>query len=65
MYGVANHIGDINGGHYTAYCKNPDTERWHEFNDSTVTSVSESKVCSTQAYMLFYTSVDFDSDLFD
>ena len=65
LYGVANHIGDINGGHYTAYCKNPDTERWHEFNDSTVTSISESKVCSSQAYMLFYTSVDFDSDLFD
>jgi ubiquitin carboxyl-terminal hydrolase 8 len=65
LYGTANHVGDINGGHYTAYCKNPESGRWNEFNDSTVTPMSESKVCSNQAYMLFYTAMDFNADLFD
>ena len=22
LYGVSNHFGSLNGGHYTAYCKN-------------------------------------------
>lgn len=23
LYGVSNHYGSLNGGHYTAFCKNP------------------------------------------
>ena len=64
VYGVANHIGDMSGGHYTAHAKNPHTGQWCEYNDSTVSRVSASAAVSTKAYLLFYSSVDFDGDLF-
>ena len=59
LYGVCNHIGTVSGGHYTSYCKNAYTQRWHHFNDSSVTAITESAVCGKNAYLLFYTSVDF------
>lgn len=64
LYGIANHIGDLSGGHYTAYCKNPFSGRWNEYNDSTVTPVPEHRLTSNQSYLLFYTAIDFDQDLF-
>jgi len=27
-------MGGTQGGHYTAYCKHPDTTKWHLYNDS-------------------------------
>ena len=50
-------------GHYTAFCKNPATENWYEFDDSRVTQISEtnlkSRICSNAAYNLFYRRRDF------
>ena len=54
----------MSGGHYTAHAKNPHTGQWCEYNDSTVSRVSASAAVSTKAYLLFYSSVDFDGDLF-
>jgi ubiquitin C-terminal hydrolase len=36
LVGVVNHSGDINGGHYTAQCRNAVNNRWYNFNDSSV-----------------------------
>jgi ubiquitin C-terminal hydrolase len=47
-----------------AFCKNPDSGSWNEFNDTNVTPVAPSRVCTTAAYMLFYTSAEFDADMF-
>lgn len=67
LYGVSNHMGDLNGGHYTAYCKNVFDRRWYEFNDSTVSPISSSQVVSPHGYLLFYTSMNFENhtDLFE
>jgi ubiquitin C-terminal hydrolase len=53
LYSVTNHFGSLNGGHYTAYAKNPDGN-WYNFNDSSVSGASKSDVCSRAAYLLFY-----------
>jgi len=52
LYAVSNHYGGLGGGHYTAYAKNND--KWYDFNDSSVRSVSESSIVGSGAYILFY-----------
>ena len=58
LIGVSNHFGSLNGGHYTASCKNPITGKWHYFNDSSVGACSKSQVVSPAAYLLFYRKRD-------
>ncbi len=55
LYGICNHTGSVQGGHYFAYVKVNDTE-WFEFNDTNVTKLNdaENKVHSPMAYCLFY-----------
>lgn len=59
LYGVSNHYGGLDGGHYTAYCKNGLKQRWYKFDDHEVSEISLSSVKSSAAYILFYTSLDF------
>ncbi|CAF3405858.1 unnamed protein product [Rotaria socialis] len=55
LFGISNHSGTAYSGHYTAQCKHPFTNQWHEFNDSSVYSLSEkSRFISSNAYVLFY-----------
>ena len=54
LIGVSNHFGSLNGGHYTASCKNANTGKWFNFNDSSVNPCSKSQVVSSAAYLLFY-----------
>ena len=42
LYGVSNHFGNMGFGHYTAYCQNPVTNQWYEFDDSRVSQVNPS-----------------------
>ena len=54
LYGVGNHSGTIDFGHYYAYIKLND-KNWYEFNDSYVSKkVGGISTCSTTAYTLFY-----------
>ena len=53
LYGVVNHFGSLNGGHYTAYGKNPNGN-WYNFNDSSVSGANKKELTSAAAYMLFY-----------
>ncbi|KAK5609480.1 hypothetical protein CRENBAI_007990 [Crenichthys baileyi] len=57
LYGVSNHYGGLDGGHYTAYCKNSDKQRWYKFDDHEVTEISSSSVKSSAAYILFYSTL--------
>ncbi|XP_023243945.1 ubiquitin carboxyl-terminal hydrolase 2-like [Centruroides sculpturatus] len=34
LYAISNHSGSTSSGHYTAFCKNPYSGQWQEFNDS-------------------------------
>ena len=54
LYGIGNHSGTINFGHYYAYVKLND-KYWYEFNDSMVRRISGGiNTKSTTAYTLFY-----------
>ena len=55
LYAISNHIGSLNGGHYTAFCKNPIQQQWYLFDDRTFEKVSDLKnMVGSSAYVLFY-----------
>ncbi|KAL0473073.1 hypothetical protein QR685DRAFT_569187 [Neurospora intermedia] len=55
LIAVDDHWGGLGGGHYTAFAKNFVDDQWYEFNDSSVSKVTDtSKVVSPAAYLLFY-----------
>ncbi|XP_074150586.1 ubiquitin carboxyl-terminal hydrolase 8 [Sminthopsis crassicaudata] len=58
LFSVSNHYGGLDGGHYTAYCKNAARQRWFKFDDHEVSDISVSSVRSSAAYILFYTSLE-------
>mmetsp|Transcript_7536 Transcript_7536/g.28318 ORF Transcript_7536/g.28318 Transcript_7536/m.28318 type:complete len:711 (-) Transcript_7536:182-2314(-) len=60
LHGVVNHIGSLNGGHYTATCLHSERDQWRLFNDSSVKNASVNSLSTTQSYVLFYTQQDCD-----
>ena len=53
LYGIGNHSGSINFGHYYAYIKINNS--WYSFNDSSVSLHSKGENnSSSEAYILFY-----------
>ncbi|XP_057333182.1 ubiquitin carboxyl-terminal hydrolase 31-like [Microplitis mediator] len=55
LYAICNHHGqDLQGGHYTAFCRNPYDSQWYCFDDTRVESVTETSLVTNSAYMLFY-----------
>ena len=59
LYGVSNHYGTLDGGHYTSFCKPRDEKIWYEFDDQNVTKLTV-PVNSSAAYLLFYESAHID-----
>ncbi|KAL1956215.1 hypothetical protein VTO42DRAFT_7562 [Malbranchea cinnamomea] len=57
LLSVVVHLGDIDSGHYLAYCRQG--EQWFKFNDDRVTLVDEIEVMGADAYLLFYTLHSF------
>ncbi|KAF7850092.1 hypothetical protein BT93_L5877 [Corymbia citriodora subsp. variegata] len=60
LYAISNHYGGLGGGHYTAYAKLIDENRWYHFDDSHVSPVGEADVRTSAAYLLFYQRVKTD-----
>uniref|UniRef100_A0A8C1SH85 Ubiquitin carboxyl-terminal hydrolase n=1 Tax=Cyprinus carpio TaxID=7962 RepID=A0A8C1SH85_CYPCA len=54
LLSVICHHGTASSGHYIAYCRNELNQLWYEFDDQSVTEVSESCVQNAEAYVLFY-----------
>ncbi|MGH0152985.1 UNVERIFIED_CONTAM: hypothetical protein FKN15_059548 [Acipenser sinensis] len=54
LLSVICHHGTASSGHYIAYCRNDLNSQWYEFDDQSVTEVSESSVQNAEAYVLFY-----------
>lgn len=52
-FGVCNHSGNVNGGHYTSFVKKNDN-KWYHYNDSNIHCVNENVVVSEKAYCIFY-----------
>lgn len=58
LYGVCNHSGRLQFGHYTSFVKVTDfknnNDKWYHFNDSNISSINENKIITSKAYCLFY-----------
>jgi ubiquitin C-terminal hydrolase len=55
LYGIINHIGDMESGHYTIYCRNlKKRSEWLEFDDHRVKSIKDTQLITEKAYVLFY-----------
>ena len=55
LYSVCNHMGSLEGGHYTAYIKS--NKAWYHINDNIVEELGKHKIVSQKAYMLFFEKV--------
>ena len=53
LYGIINHYGSLDRGHYTAMCEVSDGE-WALFNDNSVSRIEEDQINKKSAYVLFY-----------
>ena len=53
LVAVAQHVGQLNSGHYTSLCRVMGN-KWYKFNDDKVTEIQKSEVVSSNAYILFY-----------
>jgi ubiquitin carboxyl-terminal hydrolase 8 len=54
LYGICNHSGSVEGGHYTAFVKNANG-KWYHFNDTHVKEIDDlSELVTPKAYCLFY-----------
>lgn len=56
LYGICNHHGGTNGGHYTSTVKNANG-KWYLFNDTSVKEVSLDKLVTNQSYCFFFRRV--------
>lgn len=65
LYAISNHYGGLGGGHYTAYAKLVDENRWYHFDDSHVSAVNESEIKTNAAYLLFYKRVRSEQKMAD
>ncbi|CAI9781376.1 unnamed protein product [Fraxinus pennsylvanica] len=53
LYAISNHYGSMGGGHYTAFVHHGGNQ-WYDFDDSHVSPISEDKIKTSAAYVLFY-----------
>uniref|UniRef100_A0A674DNU4 Ubiquitin carboxyl-terminal hydrolase n=1 Tax=Salmo trutta TaxID=8032 RepID=A0A674DNU4_SALTR len=44
LIAVSNHYGGMGGGHYTAYAKNKDDDKWYNFDDSSVSPANKDQI---------------------
>ena len=58
LYAVCNHMGGLQGGHYTAHCRSRigggTVDEWHTFDDARVAPTNPVRVGGTSAYVLFF-----------
>jgi ubiquitin C-terminal hydrolase len=52
LFGVGNHYGSCQGGHYTAFAKHEGI--WRVYDDSHVRPISPEEIVTSAAYCLFY-----------
>ena len=64
LKGFSNHLGNLNGGHYTADAVSLiDDNTWYHFDDSRVGKHQSNNIDKSSAYILMYEICDLDSDL--
>lgn len=53
LFGICNHNGEVQGGHYSAYIKNSN-QKWYHFNDTDVNEIGEAHLITSKGYCYFY-----------
>ncbi|CDW54041.1 ubiquitin specific peptidase 11 [Trichuris trichiura] len=56
---VINHEGTASCGHYYSFCRYGDPSIWIRCDDEAVSIISESSVCTRNAYLLFYLAEEY------
>jgi ubiquitin C-terminal hydrolase len=57
LFGVCNHNGACEGGHYSSFVKNANN-KWYDFNDTRVTEVTnETNIITPSGYCFFYRKI--------
>jgi ubiquitin carboxyl-terminal hydrolase 8 len=55
LFGICNHTGTMDGGHYTAFGRHLDNNRWYKYDDQDVREIQDtSTLKSSSSYILFY-----------
>lgn len=54
LFAISNHIGSIDNGHYFAYVKSLENNKWYSLNDTHISEITEEKLVTETAYILFY-----------
>lgn len=59
LYGIVEHNGELNGGHYNSICKNFINNKWYKFDDEQIAYLDsiDNSICSYKSYMLFYQKI--------
>lgn len=57
LYGVCNHIGGLQGGHYTAFVRNAN-DKWYHFNDRSISLVKSKQIVTPKAYALWFRKIE-------
>ena len=61
LIGVITHLGESGmGGHFIAYCKNPISKTWYQYNDAQVNPVNNYQkdiINYAMPYLLFYQKI--------
>ncbi|XP_076045336.1 ubiquitin specific protease 8 isoform X2 [Oratosquilla oratoria] len=63
LYGVCNHYGTMDGGHYTAFCRSSINNHWYKFDDHEVYDITPEAVKTPAAYILFYVASNINVKL--
>ena len=58
LHAVCNHMGSMEGGHYTAYCYSEGLRKWFKYDDHEVYDIEPREVKTPKAYILFYSAVN-------
>ena len=54
LVATVNHSETLNNGHYTAFIKDPSSQKWLHCNDRCVAFCEADKVVNNTSYVLFY-----------
>lgn len=55
LKGISNHLGNMNGGHYTADCVSIiNNKTWYHYDDSSVSQYTDNDIDVSKAYILLY-----------
>ncbi|XP_077248420.1 ubiquitin carboxyl-terminal hydrolase 10-like [Tasmannia lanceolata] len=58
LYAVSNHYGGLGGGHYAAYAKLIEDNKWYHFDDNHVSPIGKDAIKTSAAYVLFYRRIE-------